>query len=296
MSLMRQEGKAPVVLFTYRKPDCLDRLYEAIRAYRPPRLYISHNAHRDESERKLVGRVRETVSGWSFPFPVVHLFHREHGLINDVFHSVLDEVFAAEERLIVLEDDTVPTPAFFRFCNHMLSRYRDDEEVGSIVGCNLGAASQEDAYFLVPFSIFHWGWASWSSRWALRRDTVIPWGNANDSVIAKLSGGRALFAPFMNKLDDRTTWDIKWGWTLALHDRKCVVPGVNLVANRGFVPHGSYVNFPDTTYGNLGVSEPVVERMRRVDDVALNAAYEDRSADLLGRILQARGELEFYSS
>ena len=50
--------------------------------------------------------------------------------------SALDRAFAESETAIILEDDCVPDPTFFRFCEEMLDRYRDDERVMSVTGAN----------------------------------------------------------------------------------------------------------------------------------------------------------------
>lgn len=286
--------KAPVLLFAYRKLDFLDEIYDVIRRYSPPKLYISHNFYRDEAEKDLVNAVRVAVKSWSFPFEVEYIFHEKHYFINDVFYNVLDDVFSREESLIVLEDDIIPSSSFFPFCNSMLARYRNSAEVGSIVGCNLDAVHQKNTFFHSPFSIFYWGWATWSSRWNLLRQAPLPWGSDDNGVIEKLSGGQSLFAPFIRKLDSRLTWDVRWGWAQALNNQRCVLPGVNLVSNKGFMPQGSYTNFTESRFKHLEVFDLQMEQLELLDDSGSNAAYENRSAELLGEILEARGELEYY--
>ena len=49
----------------------------------------------------------------------------------------LDWVFAQTEEAIILEDDCLPEPSFFPFCDELLERYREDATVGMICGTNL---------------------------------------------------------------------------------------------------------------------------------------------------------------
>ena len=49
----------------------------------------------------------------------------------------LDYVFENEEMAIILEDDTLPHPSFFNFSEELLNRYKDDNRVAHISGCNL---------------------------------------------------------------------------------------------------------------------------------------------------------------
>ena len=50
--------------------------------------------------------------------------------------SGLDWVFEQVPEAIILEDDCLPHPTFFRFCEELLERYRDDQRVGMISGDN----------------------------------------------------------------------------------------------------------------------------------------------------------------
>jgi hypothetical protein len=45
-------------------------------------------------------------------------------------------VFEQTEAAIILEDDCLPNPNFFQFCDVMLDRYREDERIMMITGTN----------------------------------------------------------------------------------------------------------------------------------------------------------------
>jgi hypothetical protein len=49
-------------------------------------------------------------------------------------------------RAIVLEDDCLPHPGFFRYCEELLERLRDDERVSAISGCNFRFGKRRTAY------------------------------------------------------------------------------------------------------------------------------------------------------
>jgi len=65
-----------------------------------------------------------------------------------------------------LEDDCLPHPTFFRFCQELLEKYRSDRRIMSISGNNylLGKNRAEYSYY---FSICSdiWGWATWRRAW-----------------------------------------------------------------------------------------------------------------------------------
>jgi hypothetical protein len=79
--------------------------------------------------------------------------------------SGLDWVFNQVEEAIILEDDCLPDPSFFRFCTDLLERYRSDNRIFSISAQNFyGQAVPEASYY---FSRYHhcWGWATWKRAW-----------------------------------------------------------------------------------------------------------------------------------
>ncbi len=66
------------------------------------------------------------------------------------------------DKLIILEDDCVPSLSFFPFCKEMLDRYEHDTRVSMIAGFNTDEVSPDvgsDYFFTSVFSI--WGWATW---------------------------------------------------------------------------------------------------------------------------------------
>jgi hypothetical protein len=78
--------------------------------------------------------------------------------------------FSLADKVIVLEDDVVPSQSFFPFCKEMLDRYEHDERISMIAGFNIDEETKDcgsDSYFFTTaFSI--WGWASWrrvAERW-----------------------------------------------------------------------------------------------------------------------------------
>jgi hypothetical protein len=76
----------------------------------------------------------------------------------------LDWVFAQTPRAIILEDDCVPHPTFFRYCDELLDRYQDHPDVQMISGSNvLGRGTPYSYHFSRGYNI--WGWATWARAW-----------------------------------------------------------------------------------------------------------------------------------
>ena len=90
----------------------------------------------------------------------------------------LDYVFENEEMAIILEDDTLPDPSFFNFCEELLERYKHDKRVAHISGCNLhsNAVNFKESYCFSSI-VNIWGWATWKRAW-IHYDINMPsWDN-----------------------------------------------------------------------------------------------------------------------
>ena len=288
-------AKAPVLLMTYRKLDFLPFLTQCILEYSPPKLYVAHNSAADYDDKARVEKVRDTILSWDPPFDVEYILRDRHLEVSDSFHQALDYVFSKEERIIVLEDDTLPDRSFFSYCNDMLSQFENNENVGSIVGCNLGAAESYDRCFRIGFNPLYWGWASWASRWSLSRSLSIPWHCAQCGIEDVLPADDPFFSAFLQKLDARSiTWDVMWGWAQALNRQHCIVPGINMVRNMGFCPEGTFTRFAQQGSGDFPVFSMSEVRPDILDDPLFAKAYLGKCGDIIRDILTGANVMQQY--
>src|SRR5204863_182508 len=69
------------------------------------------------------------------------------------------------DAIIVFEDDCLPAPDFFRFCDLLLDRYRDDERIVHISGETYRRTrASDDSYYFSKYALA-WGWATWRRAW-----------------------------------------------------------------------------------------------------------------------------------
>jgi hypothetical protein len=78
------------------------------------------------------------------------------------YFDAQSSIFSIVDRCIFLEDDVLVSVSFFRYCEELLEKYRDDLRVHYISGMNyLGKYSgpNSDYFFSGEGSI--WGYATW---------------------------------------------------------------------------------------------------------------------------------------
>ena len=127
------------VLFeTFARPQYARQVFDQIKKAKPKKLYFYSNKARVDRPDEV--RNNEEIRSWVKEIDwdcELHTFFREEYV--DVYTSVqgaMDWVFENEEQAIVLEDDCVPSVAFFEYCDFFLNKYKEDKSIGFISGAN----------------------------------------------------------------------------------------------------------------------------------------------------------------
>jgi hypothetical protein len=209
--------------------------------------------------------------------------------------SGIDWVFRRVEEAVILEDDCVPGEGFFRYCEAMLERYRGDERVMAVTGCNFqfGRRRGDASYYFSHF-IHVWGWATWRRAWAHYDVEMREWPSVRGgSWLREAAGSRAAAAGWKD-LFDRThagrvdTWDYQWLFQVFRRGGLVATPNVNLVTNVGAGPGGTHAGQSGPYFDQpTGVLEdPIVhpaEVRRDVDaDAVIQATVTPSLRGLLG--------------
>lgn len=157
------------VLFeTYIRDEYARKVFDAIKAAQPKKLYFYSNKALDDHPDDV--RRNENIRSWVKEVDwdcELHTWFRDKQV--DVYTSTqcaTSWVFEHEEQAIILEDDCVPSLAFFDFCDKMLEKYRDNPMIWSICGNNWMEDYNPHGYDILFTKDMHfYGWASWRDRW-----------------------------------------------------------------------------------------------------------------------------------
>ncbi len=243
------ELPTPSVLFIiFRRPENTARVFEAIREARPGRLFIAADGprptHPEDAERCRL--VREVVSNVDWPCEVQKRFLDKNMGCGRAVSSAIHWFFENVEEGIILEDDILPEPSFFRYCAVLLERYRDDPRVMNIAGYNpLTHGVGDGSYY--PSRFFHcWGWATWR-----RVERLYEYDMASYPAFRDGEGMERAFPKrfqrehFLEEFSRYSTrdcgnWDMQWFYLIVSHDGICLNPCVNLVKNIGFGPDSTF--------------------------------------------------------
>jgi hypothetical protein len=234
----------PIALFVFNRPETTRRVFHAISQVRPSRLLLVADGPRTGRPDDTVGcsQVREILSQVDWPCEVFRNVSETNLGCQERIISGLDWVFSVVEEAIILEDDCLPDPSFFPFCQELLERYRGDSRVASITGTNLleKYLDTEASYYFSRIGGI-WGWATWRSEW-LRYDRHLEdWPKLRGEKMLSESFDQPKAVAYWTGIFDAmhenrgpNTWDYQWLYTHLKNKALTIVPRVNLVANIGF--------------------------------------------------------------
>jgi hypothetical protein len=249
----------PVLLITWRRPNALRQVIKAMRPIAPRRLFVACDApnpsRTGEVEKVAATRLLiEEEIDW--PCQIERLYSDVNQGCRLGVSRAITWFFDQVEEGVILEDDCVPNPDFFSYCDELLDRYRHDTRIWWISGTNarLGPTPSENSYFISRYG-HCWGWATWRTRWAnYDRDLI------SLSAFLVTHGFDSLFpdrrqAHFWKKQLMRLrdshypdTWDYQWSYICLINGGLSVVPSSNLVSNIGFDQDATHTK---NSYGAL---------------------------------------------
>lgn len=241
--------RTPVAFIIFNRPEKTARVFEAIRQVRPAQLFIIADAPRNEVEKEKTDAARALTEHIDWDCEVKRRYATENLSVKKGPPTGISWVFEHVDRAIFLEDDCLPDPTFFPYCEELLEKYKDDERVMQISGDNFQQGNpkfvcNESYYFSVSPQL--WGWATWRRAWKKYDESPMDaWPEVKKSGALKdiLADGAVyewwekLFERnYENKVD---TWEGPWLFVCMMYGL-CINPRSNLVTNIGYDQEASH--------------------------------------------------------
>ena len=232
----------PVVLFVFNRPEKLRRLLSILAVVRPRTLLVVADGPRagEPADTSRCCATRELVARVDWPCEIRRNYAETNLGCTARIESGIDWAFEQVDEAILLEDDLILDPSFFRWCADMLSRYRGVAPVLQVSGRNeLGRWDQDGGDHYLLWRGSHLGCATWRHAWRASREVEL---SAERSTIeVQLARGRidpvvADYFAMLHMLAAEGVahaWDTRWALQRALVGGLSVVPPVNLVTHGG---------------------------------------------------------------
>jgi hypothetical protein len=240
--------QTPVAFVIFNRPDTTERVFAEIAKVRPVKLLVIADGPRASrpGEADKCAQTRALIERVDWPCEVLLNYAEQNLGCRKRVSSGLDWVFQQVEEAIILEDDCLPDPTFFAYCEQLLERYRDDRRVSMICGDNFqfGRPRGDGSYYFSKYAHI-WGWASWRRAWQSYDVNASLWptfessGNFDAMTLpVERDSWRAAFNGVHSGTVD--TWDYQWTLSCWCNSMFAVMPQVNLISNIGFGPGATH--------------------------------------------------------
>jgi len=249
----------PVVFIIFNRPDVTQKVFDEIAHIKPPKLLVIADGPRDNrlGEVEKCHLTRAIIDQVNWKCEVLTNYSDKNLGCKERIVSGLNWVFHEVEEAIILEDDCLPDPSFFRFCSEMLERYRDDERIGMISGDNFLPRNWifDSDYYFSRYSHI-WGWATWRRAWVKYDPEIVTWPSLRVQGWLKSLGLKKSEQQYWGKMFDKVhvseidTWDYQWVYVCWFNNMLSVMPKVNLISNIGFGKDATHTK-GGSIYANL---------------------------------------------
>lgn len=230
----------PILFLIFNRPDVTLRVFNAIREAQPLKLFVAADGPRKHfpSDAIKCQQTREIIKHIDWPCEVQTLFRDENLGCRRAVSGGITWFFEHVEDGIILEDDCLPHPDFFKLSETLLEKYRHNPKVMHISGGNyqFGQWRGEGSYYFSRISHI-WGWASWRRAWEHydvdMRDLPEFLRERHRFFINDELEKYWIFN-FKRMYRGSDTWDYQWSYAVMKNNGFCINSNINLISNIGF--------------------------------------------------------------
>ena len=237
----------PVALIFFNRPEQFAKVFEVVREAAPSKLFLIQDGPRENhaGDVENIAKCREVLTGIDWECEVHEDFSDENLGCGRRVYSGVTKCFETVDRLVILEDDCLPSLSFFPFCAELLEKYRDDDRVGLITGMNhLNTYDIASDYLFSEVGSIA-GWATWRRSWEMVQFDLSDITTDPDAIrmlkmYQKYAHTRnSVYTDVLVKKDildhggKLSSWSLQFGIKQVLQSKLIIAPRVNLMTNIG---------------------------------------------------------------
>ena len=252
--------KTPILLNVFNRPEETRRVLEVLAQERVPILYVHCDGAREgrKDDEENVATVKQLIKERiAWPCEVHTMYEEMNYGCGMGPYRAMTWFFENVEEGIIIEDDCVPHPDFFMYCQELLERYRDNEEIGIIGGFQSVPFKSHYSYRFSAYASI-WGWATWCRFWKEYdfgfqcteeefTNAVMPYVKSKQVV--------DYWLPILRRCnadgESKTYWDYQLHLQMLCKHKMHISPKVNLISNIGFGENATHTFDAKSKYANI---------------------------------------------
>jgi hypothetical protein len=245
----------PIAFFIFNRPETTEKVFNVIREAKPKQLFIIADGPRENKmgENNLCLQTRNITERIDWECEIKRNYSDVNLGCKVRVSSGIDWVFSNVEEAIFLEDDCLPDPSFFRYCEELLNLYKDDETIMLISGNKILTDYKANKYSYYFSNFNHiWGWASWKRAWLNYDVNISDWHQIDKIKFLKnIFHNKKAIKYWIYIFEDLyagkiNTWDYQLQYLSWKKNGLTIIPAENLVLNIGL----NNLNATHTTTSN----------------------------------------------
>ena len=242
----------PILLITFNRPTHTRRVLESILSAQPKDLYVFQDGVREGNENDIVksAQVREVITTLTKDSPVcLHTNYSDKNWGCGAGPMTgITWFFSQVERGIVMEDDCLPHPDFYPYCEELLERYNTNEQVRFINATHYRDRWQcEQSYDFSRYMVTG-AWAGWRRTWqGFDLDLKTLDAKKFRKHVLHLTDNRAeanwwfsIVREIQQDKNKKSYWDYQMQIHLFRNNAFTIHPRCNLISNIGFDGEGTH--------------------------------------------------------
>lgn len=252
--------KTPVAFIIFNRPETTQRVFEEIRKVKPEKLFVIADGPRPNKilEKEQCVKTRSIIEKIDWKCELYKDYSDVNlGCARRVI-SGLDQVFKRVDKAIILEDDCLPHPTFFQFCEEILEKYENNSNILSVTGQNVQFGQKRGPYSYYFSRYFQcWGWATWQRTWEHFDFDMCLWPKVKEDNALNLIFDSFLEAERWSEFFDKTysnqisSWAFRCTLSSFLENGLHIIPNQNLVSNIGFCKDATNTNDSKNKLSNI---------------------------------------------
>ncbi|MDD3084991.1 MAG: nucleotide-diphospho-sugar transferase [Candidatus ainarchaeum sp.] len=260
----------PILFLVFNRPETTKRVLLEIRKIKPTKLYVvadgpRKNNLKDKENCEKVRNLIDELVDWKC---VVKKTYRKENLgCRKSVSEGITWFFKNEEMGVILEDDCLANNSFFKFCEKMLLKYKNNSKIMHISGNTFINQNYRNKYVSSDYFFSKyphvWGWATWKRAWKFYNSNLHGFDKNLKNILIynkfnlleKLYWTKIFNLVLSNKIN---SWAYVWFYSILERKGLSIQPKYNLVKNIGFgeyATHTTNINKNSLEYFNLKLNK-----------------------------------------
>ena len=230
--------KTGIALFVYNRPEHTQEVLKVLQRNNIPKLYIFSDGTKDKKDKDSVDKVRNLIDSIDWCETETIKSKENKGLANSIVYGV-NYVLEKHERIIVLEDDCIPSDDFIAFMEKCFDKYENNKKVMNITGYSLPIKIPDNYPYDIYFSYrsSSWGWGTWRRAWKYfgRNKLILDEIEKSSNLRKKINrAGEDLIPMLKNQINGKIdSWAVFWAINIVKNEGICINPVKSKIKNIG---------------------------------------------------------------